>query len=108
MTKPKFRPRRSCLYMPGANARALEKAKTLPADVLIFDLEDAVAPSAKDESRKRVAEVVKAGGYGAREIVVRINGLGSEWAADDLAMIKAVKPDGVQRGLVHEVRLIAL
>jgi len=95
MIKPKFRPRRSCLYMPGANARALEKAKTLPADVLIFDLEDAVAPSAKDESRKRVAEVVKAGGYGAREIVVRINDLGSEWAADDLAMIKAVKPDGV-------------
>lgn len=95
MTKPKFRPRRSCLYMPGANARALEKAKTLPADVLIFDLEDAVAPSAKAEARDQVAEAVKAGGYGAREIIIRINGFDSEWAADDLEMVKAVKPDGV-------------
>lgn len=95
MTKAAFRPRRSCLYMPGANARALEKAKTLPADVVIFDLEDAVAPSVKGEAREQVAEAVGAGGYGAREVVIRINGFDTEWAADDLKMVKAVKPDGV-------------
>jgi citrate lyase beta subunit len=95
MTQPQFRPRRSCLYMPGANARALEKAKTLPADVVIFDLEDAVAPSVKAEARERVAEAVKAGGYGLREVIIRINGLETEWAADDLKMVKAAKPDGV-------------
>lgn len=95
MTKAEFRPRRSCLYMPGANARALEKAKTLPADVVIFDLEDAVAPSVKGEAREQVAEAVAAGGYGAREVVIRINGFDTEWAADDLKMVKAVKPDGV-------------
>jgi citrate lyase beta subunit len=95
MTDPTFRPRRSCLYMPGANARSLEKAKTLPADVLIFDLEDAVAPAAKVEARDRVAEVVKTGGYGAREIIVRVNGADTEWGADDLAMVKGVLPDGV-------------
>lgn len=95
MTKTKFRPRRSCLYMPGANARALEKARTLPADVVIFDLEDAVAPSVKDEARAQVADAVKAGGYGPREVIIRINGLDSDWASDDLEMVGAVKPDGV-------------
>ncbi|MEM8694969.1 MAG: CoA ester lyase [Pseudomonadota bacterium] len=95
MTEPAFRPRRSCLYMPGANARALEKAKSLPADVLIFDLEDAVAPREKPAARDQVAEAVKGGGYGAREVVIRINGTDTEWAADDLAMVKATLPDGV-------------
>ncbi|RED15105.1 (3S)-malyl-CoA thioesterase [Parasphingopyxis lamellibrachiae] len=95
MTKTEFRPRRSCLYMPGANTRALEKAKTLPADVVIFDLEDAVAPSVKEEAREQVAEAVKAGGYGPREVIIRINGLDTDWASDDLKMVKAVKPDGV-------------
>ncbi len=95
MTQPQFRPRRSCLYMPGANARALEKAKTLPADVVIFDLEDSVAPSVKAEARELVAEAVRAGGYGLREVIVRINGLDTEWSADDLKMVKAVATDGV-------------
>ena len=70
-----FRPRRSVLYMPGSNARALEKAKTLPADALILDLEDAVAPDAKAVAREQVAAAVKAKGFGPREIVIRVNGL---------------------------------
>ena len=64
-----MRPRRSVLYMPGSNARALEKAKTLPADALILDLEDAVAPDAKELARTQVCEAVKAGGFGPREVV---------------------------------------
>lgn len=95
MTKLSFRPRRSCLYMPGANARALEKSRTLAADVLIFDLEDAVAPAEKPNAREQVAAAVKAGGYGARETVIRVNGADTEWGADDIAMVKTVKPDGV-------------
>jgi citrate lyase subunit beta/citryl-CoA lyase len=79
------RPRRSCLYMPGANAKALEKAKTLAADVLIFDLEDSVAPEAKQEARAQVAAAVKSGGYGKREIIVRVNGLSTTWGRDDIA-----------------------
>ena len=78
------RPRRSCLYMPGANARALEKAKTLPADTLIFDLEDAVAPEVKAEARDTISAALAGGGYGPREIVIRINGLDTEWGQDDL------------------------
>ena len=71
--------------MPGSNARALEKARTLPADVLVFDLEDAVAPEMKVEARAQVAATIKAGGYGHREIVVRVNALGTPWGRDDLA-----------------------
>ncbi len=89
------RPRRSCLYMPGANPRALEKAKTLPADALIFDLEDAVAPDAKLEARQTVCEAVKAGGYGKREVVVRINGLDTEWGLDDLKAAVEAGPDAI-------------
>lgn len=95
MTDSAFRPRRSALFMPGANARAMEKARTLPADVVILDLEDAVAPDAKAEARDRIAAAVRAGGYGAREIVVRVNGLETEWAAEDLAMVAQVRPDAV-------------
>lgn len=80
----KIRPRRSVLYMPGSNARALEKAKSLPADALIFDLEDAVAPDTKEEARTRVCEATREGGYGNREVVIRVNGLSSPWGADDL------------------------
>lgn len=80
------RPRRSCLYMPGANARALEKARELPADTLILDLEDAVAPEAKAEARGAIAAALAAGGYGKRELVVRMNGLDSEWGHADLEM----------------------
>ena len=79
-----IRPRRSVLYMPGSNARALEKAKTLAADALILDLEDAVAPEAKEAARDQVCAAVKAGGYGQREIVIRINGLDTPWGKADL------------------------
>ncbi|MBW2211020.1 MAG: CoA ester lyase [Deltaproteobacteria bacterium] len=78
------RPRRSVLYMPGANARAMEKSRTLPADALIFDLEDAVAPDAKVTARTQVIQAVEAGGYGKREIMIRTNGLNTPWGYDDL------------------------
>ena len=84
------RPRRSVLYMPGANARALQKAKALPADALILDLEDAVAPEAKEEARALVSEAVREGGYGPREVVIRINALSTPWGEADLkAAVKA-------------------
>lgn len=89
------RPRRSCLYMPGANPRALEKAKTLAADTLIFDLEDAVAPDAKIEARGTVCEAVQSGGYGKREVVVRVNGLDTEWGLDDMKAAVAAGPDAI-------------
>lgn len=79
------RPRRSVLYMPGSNARALEKARTLAADGLILDLEDAVSPDAKDVARAQVVEAVKAGGYGGRELLVRVNGLNTPWFHADVA-----------------------
>ncbi|HEV2558735.1 MAG TPA: CoA ester lyase [Microvirga sp.] len=90
-----IRPRRSVLYMPGSNARALEKAKTLPADALILDLEDAVAPDAKAEAREQVAAAVKAGGYGGRELVIRINALDTPWGEADLAAAVAAAPDAI-------------
>ncbi len=89
------RPRRSVLYMPGSNTRALEKAKTLAADTLILDLEDAVAPSAKSEARRFVCTAVEAGGYGKRELVIRINSLTSEWGMDDLAAAVQAGPDAI-------------
>lgn len=89
------RPRRSALYMPGANARALEKARSLDADVLLLDLEDAVAPAAKAEARGLVAAALAAGGYGHREKVVRINGGGSPWEAEDLRAVAASGADAV-------------
>src|SRR5690349_10234480 len=79
-----IRPRRSVLYMPGANARALEKARTLPADGIIIDLEDAVAPEAKDAARAQVAAAVRQGGYGRREVVIRVNPLDSPWGEADI------------------------
>jgi citrate lyase subunit beta/citryl-CoA lyase len=81
--------------MPGSNARALEKAKTLGADTLILDLEDAVAPSAKDEARDQVCAAVKAGGYGKRELVIRINSLESDWSAVDLVAAAKAGPDAI-------------
>jgi citrate lyase subunit beta/citryl-CoA lyase len=80
------RPRRSVLYMPGANSRAMEKARGLPCDGIIFDLEDAVAATAKAEARAAVAQAVANGGYGYRELVVRVNGLDTPWGADDVRM----------------------
>ena len=91
----KIRPRRSVLYMPGANDRALEKAKSLPADALILDLEDSVAPDAKLAARDKVIAAVKSGGYGAREIVIRVNALDTPWGADDLKAAASVKADAI-------------
>ncbi len=90
-----IRPRRSVLYMPGSNARALEKAKTLPADALILDLEDAVAPDAKELARRQVADAVEAGGFGPREVVIRINGLDAAWGAADMQAAAAAGPDAI-------------
>jgi citrate lyase subunit beta/citryl-CoA lyase len=81
--------------MPGANERALEKAKDIPADVLILDLEDAVAPDAKPEARERVCAAVSSGGYGSRELVIRANGIGTPWHEDDLKAAAAAGPDAV-------------
>jgi len=88
-------PRRSVLYMPGANERALEKAQTIPADSLILDLEDAVAPDAKPEARDRVCAAASSGAYGRREVVIRANGIGTPWHDDDLRAIAAAGPAGV-------------
>src|SRR5579872_2750744 len=88
------RPRRSVLYMPGSNARAMEKARELPADAVILDLEDAVAPDAKAKARELIVKALKDGGFGRREVVVRVNGLDTAWWADDLA-IAAAGPDAV-------------
>ena len=90
-----IRPRRSVLYMPGANERALEKACSLAADALILDLEDSVAPEAKAEARSRVAGAVAAGGYGWRELVIRINALDSPWGGDDMIAAVAAAPDAI-------------
>jgi len=97
---PTLRPRRSALYLPGNKARALEKGRTLPADVLIFDLEDAVGPDAKAESRTRVCEAISTGSYGPRAVVLRINGLDTDWHDADLA---AAARSGAQGVLVPKV-----
>jgi len=89
------RPRRSVLYMPASNERALEKAKSLPADALIFDLEDAVSPDAKDTARARAVGAVQSGAYGRREVVIRINSLSGPWGHDDLAAVAGSGADGV-------------
>jgi citrate lyase subunit beta/citryl-CoA lyase len=90
-----IRPRRSVLYMPGSNARAIEKARTLPADGIIIDLEDAVAPDAKVQAREQVAAAVKAGGFGAREVFIRVNGIDTPWHADDMAAAAHAAPDAI-------------
>ncbi len=89
------RPRRSFLFMPGSNARALEKAKTLAADGFIFDLEDAVAPDLKQTARRQIADAVASRGYGKREILVRINGLDTSWWLEDVGMVAKAHPDGI-------------
>ncbi|WP_419840030.1 HpcH/HpaI aldolase/citrate lyase family protein [Candidatus Poriferisodalis sp.] len=89
------RPRRSVLYMPAANARALEKAKTIDADALIFDLEDAVAPDAKEAAREGACAAVDSGEYGHRELTIRCNGLDTPWGRDDIAAAGAVAPSAV-------------
>ena len=89
------RPRRSVLYMPGANTRALEKGRTLPADALILDLEDAVAADAKVQARENIVQALDQGGYGHREIVVRINPLNSPWGYADLAAMSKTSADAI-------------
>jgi citrate lyase subunit beta/citryl-CoA lyase len=122
-----IRPRRSALYMPGSNARALEKARSLDCDVVIFDLEDAVAPSQKEVARAQVLAAIKQGGYGRRELVVRVNGLATPWGRDDLLaagsigahailLPKVASPGDITRaahdlheaGISEEVRLWAM
>jgi citrate lyase subunit beta / citryl-CoA lyase len=109
MADAELRPRRSVLYMPGANERALEKAAGLPADALILDLEDAVAPDAKAEARDRVCEAATSGRYGAREVTIRINGAGTPWHDDDLRAVAAAGPAAVvvpkvdSAGAVHAI-----
>src|SRR5262245_22932947 len=88
-----FRPRRSVLYMPGSNARAIAKARTLPVDCIVLDLEDSVAPEAKATARAKVAEAVQAGGFYPREVIVRINGLDTTWWLEDVNAIAPAKPD---------------
>jgi citrate lyase subunit beta/citryl-CoA lyase len=90
-----MRPRRSTLYMPGSNARALEKARGVPADALILDLEDAVAPEAKVAAREQVLASVASGGYGYREVVIRVNGLDTPWGAADIAAVAGSRADAV-------------
>lgn len=81
--------------MPGSNTRALEKARSLPADAVVFDLEDAVAPEAKADARRQVAQTLKRGGYGPREVVVRVNDLNTSWGNDDLITLAPLEFDGV-------------
>jgi citrate lyase subunit beta/citryl-CoA lyase len=89
------RPRRSALYMPGSNPKAMAKARELPADTIILDLEDSVAPEAKPEARDRIVEAVRAGGFGDREVLIRVNGLHTPWGEADLEAAVAAAPDGV-------------
>jgi citrate lyase subunit beta/citryl-CoA lyase len=89
------RPRRSALYMPASNAKAVEKARTLPCDVVILDLEDAVAPDAKPAAREAAAAAVRAGGWGGREVVIRVNGLDTEWGEQDLVVAAGAAPDAI-------------
>jgi citrate lyase subunit beta/citryl-CoA lyase len=99
-----IRPRRSVLYMPGSNARAVEKARTLPVDGVILDLEDAVAPDAKVEARSQVVAAVKAGGFGGREVFVRVNGIDTPWHSDDMYAAAQAAPDAI---LVPKISTVA-
>ena len=90
-----YRPRRSVLYMPGNNERALEKARTLPVDALILDLEDAVGPDHKEAARDNVCAAARSGAYGQREVTIRVNALGTQWHEADLAAACAAGPDGI-------------
>ncbi len=107
MTAPIGRPRRSALYLPASNGRAIEKARSLPCDVVILDLEDAVAPEAKLEARSAAVAAVRAGGFGGRELVIRVNGLDTEWGAQDLAAAGATHPDAVLVPKISSARDLA-
>jgi citrate lyase subunit beta/citryl-CoA lyase len=90
-----MRPRRSSLYLPASNPKALAKARTLPADVVVLDLEDAVAPEAKSDARQAAVAAVREGGFGGRELAIRVNGLDTPWGADDLAAAAEAGPDAI-------------
>jgi citrate lyase subunit beta/citryl-CoA lyase len=90
-----IRPRRSLLFMPGSNARALEKARNLPADGIILDLEDSVAPEAKGLARDQIAQAIAAKGFGKREVLIRVNTLDTSWWIDDVGMAGKARPDGI-------------
>ena len=89
------RPRRSALYMPASNAKAIEKARSLPCDVVILDLEDAVAPEAKATAREQAVQAIRDGGFGRRELVIRVNGADTPWGADDLRAAAEARPDAI-------------
>jgi citrate lyase subunit beta / citryl-CoA lyase len=101
-----IRPRRSVLYMPGSSARAIEKARTLPVDAVILDLEDSVAPEAKAAARQQVLDAVMAGGFGGREVIIRINGLDTPWWIEDLDAVAKARPDAVLVPKVAGPRLL--
>ena len=100
------RPRRSVLYMPGSNPRALDKGRSLPADALILDLEDAVAPDAKETARQQVGEAVSQGGYGPRELAIRVNGLDTDWGAEDVKMAARSGADAVLLPKVESAEMV--
>src|SRR5665213_1506890 len=100
-------PRRSLLFMPGSNARALEKARNLPADGIILDLEDSVAPDAKAMARDRIAQAIAAKGFGKREVLIRVNSLDTPWWIDDIAMAGKARPDGILVPKVSSVEDLA-
>ncbi|KPK16125.1 MAG: malyl-CoA thiolesterase [Myxococcales bacterium SG8_38] len=102
----RHRPRRSVLYMPGSNARALDKSRTLPSDGLIFDLEDAVAPDAKVTARNQVMQAYEVGGYGEREILIRTNGLNTPWGYDDLVAVASVGASAVLLPKVESAEMV--
>lgn len=102
------RPRRSALYLPASNARAIEKARTLACDVVILDLEDAVAPDRKDDARALAVAAIRDGGFGTRELVVRVNGLDTDWAADDLAALRSARPDAILLPKVSDAAVHAM
>ncbi|MEZ5322105.1 MAG: CoA ester lyase [Microthrixaceae bacterium] len=101
-------PRRSVLYMPGANDKALEKAKTLPTDAIIFDTEDSVAPDMKAVARDKVAAAVASGAYGDRELTIRVNGLDTEWFGDDVRSASAAGPSGIVVPKINSADDVAL
>jgi len=102
-----IRPRRSALYMPASNAKAIEKARSLPCDTVILDLEDAVAPEAKESARAQAVEAIRQGGFGRREMVIRCNGLDTPWGADDLAAAAQAGPHAILVPKVNDAADIA-
>ena len=102
-----FRPRRSALFMPASNPRALAKARTLPCDVVILDLEDAVAPDDKPAARAAAVAALREGGFGAREVVIRTNALDTPWGADDLAAVAGERADAILLAKLSTVATLA-